>query len=69
MKQNTNTMNIQTVKLRNGRNAYAVMTKFGLEPKRYTNNKQADIQAMILFANGVNCYVSQTTSIKYIIIN
>jgi cell division protein FtsN len=67
---NTQTTNkIQTVKLRNGRNAYAVETKFGLQAKSYTNFKQADIQAMILFANGIDCYVSQTTTVKYIIIN
>ena len=63
-------MNIQKVKLRNGKNAYAVETKkYGLQAKSYTNYKQADIQAMILFANGIDCYVSTTTSVKYIIIN
>ena len=59
---------IQTVKLRNGQNAYAEQTKFGIQAKSYSNYKQADIKAMILFANGIDCYVSQTTTVKYIII-
>jgi hypothetical protein len=61
-------MKIETVKLRNGLNAYAVQTKFGLNAKTYCNFKQADVMAMILFANGIDCYVSQNTSVKYIII-
>jgi hypothetical protein len=63
-----NKMNIKTVKLRNGKNAYAEETKFGIQAKTYSNYKQADIKAMILFANGIDCYVSQTTTVKYIII-
>jgi hypothetical protein len=61
-------MEIKTVKLRNGLNAYAVDTKYGLHPKTYCNFKQADVQAMILFANGIDCFVSQNTTVKYIII-
>jgi hypothetical protein len=61
-------MNVQTVKLRNGLNAYATETKWGLQAKTYCNFKQADVMAMILFANGIDCFVSQNTSVKYIII-
>ena len=61
-------MEIDTVKLRDGSNVYAVKTKTGIHPKCYTNYKQADKQAEILKQNGIECFVLYGKTIKYIII-
>jgi hypothetical protein len=61
-----------TTTLKNGTKVLAVNDKkFGIRAKQFVNNTQANIEAMILFAQGFDCsiYSPAMSTVKYLKIN
>jgi hypothetical protein len=61
-----------TTTLKNGTSVLAVNDKkYGVRAKQFVNDTQANVQQMILFAQGIECsvYVPFMSTVRYIKIN